>query len=242
MDYRNKTILPLVFLALAILFIWKIWPMLNGISKDKENMEILGAENTRLTALLTKINTLNSSYSKNEESVNKFSILLPDKDDRANLTAAFESLASASGLIMEKIIFSEPQEEKVQINKEARDKNNYETKIVELNLVGNYSSFKGFLKALENSLRVMDILYISFAPPASGASSSPAQYIFRLKFKTYLVTPIDENNLLGEISKDDITALSFVKEKKFSNLISLPDYLIKIEQGTDINNKNIFAP
>lgn len=242
MDYKNKTILPLVFLALALLFIWKIWPMLNGIREDKKEMQILSGENARLKGLLMKINALNSLYKKNENSVSKFSLILPDKDDKANLTAAFESLASANGLIIGKIIFSEPQEEKAQKGKEL--KSDYETKIIELSLQGSYLSLKSFLKTLENNLRAMDISSVSFASSssASSASSRSAPYIFNLKLKTYLAKPIDENNLLGEVSGSDIVDLSFVKEKKFSDLISLPDYSIKINEAADLNSKNIFVP
>lgn len=245
MDYKNKTILPLVFLALAILFIWKIWPMLNSIREDKKEMIVLGGENARLKGLLTKINSLNSLYEKNEESVDKFSLILPNKDDKANLTAAFEGLASANGLIIGKIIFPEPREKKEQVGKGLKEsKNDYDAKTVEMNLQGSYSSFKGFLKALENNLRAMDVFSVSFAPSssASGASSRSASYVFNLKLKTYLAKPIDESNLQKEVSESNIVDLSFVKEKKFSDLISLSDYSIKINKETDLNSKNIFVP
>ncbi|MBU4368156.1 hypothetical protein KJ575_00345 [Patescibacteria group bacterium] len=253
MDYKNKTILPLVFLALALLFIWKIWPMLNSIREDKKEAQILSGENARLNGLLVKINALNSLYKKNENSVGKFSLILPDKDDKANLTAAFESLASANGLIIGKIIFFEPQEKEARVGKEL--KSDYETKIIELNLQGSYPSFKSFLKTLENNLRAMDVSSVSFASSSSASSAFPrsAPYIFNLKLKTYLANPvrnaisngakpINENNLLGEVSGSDIIDLSFVKEKKFSDLISLPDYSVKINKAADLNSKNIFAP
>lgn len=245
MDYKNKTILPLVFLALTLLFIWKIWPMLSGISKDKKEMQFLGGENARLEELSAKINALNSLYRKNESSVAKFSLILPDKDDKANMTAAFESLASANGLIIGKIIFSEPQEKKAQLGNASKElKKDYDTKNIELNLQGSYSSFKNFLKTLENNLRAMDISSVSFSPSQSipGASSRPAPYIFNLKLKTYLARPLDESNLLGEVSASDIVGLSFLKEKKFSDLISLPDYSVKIDEAADLNSKNVFAP
>lgn len=245
MDYKNKTILPLVFLALAILFTWKIWPLLDGIGEDKKEVIILSGENARLNGLLVKINSLNSLYKKNEGSADKFSLILPDKDDKANLTAAFESLASANGLIIGKIIFSDPPEKKEQSGKGVKElKNDYNTETVELNLQGRYSSFKSFLRAIENNLRAMDIFSVSFALPssASGTSSRSASYVFNLKLKTYLAKPIGESNLLEEVSGSGMVDLSFAKEKKFSDLISLPDYSIKINKEADLNNKNIFVP
>lgn len=219
--------------------------MLNGIREDKKEAQILSNENARLNGLLAKINALNSLYKKNENSVGKFSLILPDKDDKANLTAAFESLASANGLIIGKIIFSEPAEKEARAGEELKElKNDYETKTVELNLQGSYPSFKSFLKTLENNLRAMDISSVGFASSSSASDASPqsAPYIFNLKLETYLAKPIDESNLLGDVPGSDIIDPSFVKEKKFNDLISLPDYPVKVNKAADLNSKNIFAP
>jgi len=91
---------------------------------------------------------------------------LPSSQDVPNLITQLEGLAFENGLILEEIGLATIEEtgaEKAQKARlEEKAKKNYQVLSASLKLIGSYSSFKNFLKAVEDNIRLIDINSVNF--------------------------------------------------------------------------------
>lgn len=136
--------------------------------------------------LVSKIENLKEVYETRGEEFKKISHILPLGEDVPSLIIQLEALALEGGLVLEDISFSVYTEESAVKNREAPQKEevvkDYQTLLINLKLIGDYSAFKNFLKAAEENIRLMDIISVNFSTVSKEMISL---FEFNLNLKTY---------------------------------------------------------
>jgi len=128
----------------------------------------------------------------NPADIRKVNLILPEKDVEEELFTQLENLVSKNGLILTSLrIIPEPKRKKgsppgsAQLEKEAEEKEKLPEEIgkikVALNIIGaDYNSFKNILSVLENNLRIIDIVDLSYSPFDSSLSLEFNTYYLRI--------------------------------------------------------------
>ncbi len=161
-----------------------------GLAKAKE-VQALG------NALSQKFNTLTGT---NTERLEK---LLPDHVDNVHLVLDFDALASKHGLRIGN----------VQVRRDEADKNKgkiagtielaaeqqqqrYKSLVLEFSVVSSYPDFVSFMRDLEQSLRIVDLVSLNMTegakPTTIGGNANIPQELKNLDGKN-IVAPIAEN-------------------------------------------------
>lgn len=136
--------------------------------------------------LVSKIESLKEVYEMHGEELKKINYILPSGEDVPNLIIQLEALALEGGLVLEDIGFSVYSEESATKTRGAAQEEkivkDYQALLINLKLIGGYSAFKNFLKAVEENIRLMDIISVNFSTTSKEMTSF---FEFNLNLKTY---------------------------------------------------------
>lgn len=183
---KNIIILVLVlgFIAIVVFLDLPEAQEVLVLRKDIENQK---EEFLDKQILLAKVEKLQKSYEENKESLEKTDYILPSDEDIPNLIVQFESLALEAGLILEEVSFSTKEgaggkaRTAREIEKGAIAKD-YQTMTASLKLIGTYSGIKGFLRLIEENMRLMDVDSVDFSLEETELGSF---FNFDLSLTTY---------------------------------------------------------
>lgn len=174
---KNLIILILILIFIGIIVLLDL-PKFQDILGLKKEIETQKKEFSENQARLDRVEKLAQSYEENKENLKKISYILPPSEDIPNLIVQLEALALEGGLVLENIKFKMPQEEGTSSRAEAERirqeegavSKEYQTLTVNLKLIGTYLAFKNFLKAVEDNIRLIDIVSIGFSPESKEES------------------------------------------------------------------------
>lgn len=176
-DIFKYLIFPIILFgaALAIVF-WAALPLYYdakaAIDIKKQNESNL-SDRLKLTANLGQ---LIGQYNNRLNDVASFSKSIPDGQNIPELLVNLETLASENGLIFSGVNFKPKDLKAVGIK----------TLIMEMKLKGSYPALKNYLEAMEKSLRIFDVISISFAGVAPGQIGAKIDNLeFNLLVNTY---------------------------------------------------------
>jgi len=241
MDKDFKKILSFVFLALAIVLSGEDFKSFSDISPARNDIARYNEENSRLAGTKEKIDRALSFVQKNPEIMTKFDIILPDSGDSwLNFMSALENLASLNGILIDKMDFQKPD-----IRPEAGATGasvvaaDYESDTINMSFTGGYSALKNFLAAIENDLKIADVVHLDFqsaAGNAAGAGKGSSTYEFKATLKTYWQSADNEKRLAAFLNAADSGDFSFTKGKQFTDLVSPPGYSATIDEAVELNN------
>lgn len=174
-------ITPILLVALSVgAFIWYIDPTYAEIRALQEDVakhdEALGKANELRElrgALEDKRNNIDDAQ------VDRLLKLLPNNLDSVRLVLDLDAIAikygmRLSGLTIEEKVDAPPQGELSQ-----GDSQKYNSINIGFGVKGSYSNIRSFIRALEASLRLVDVESITFASEAEGI------YDFKIDLKTY---------------------------------------------------------
>jgi len=154
-------------LILVFVFIEPLWSSVKTLNQEIEQKKL---EITTTEEILAKTTELNQEYQNLEEEADKVSLALPEEEDIPRLLIQFENLASANGLLLEAISFTQPSEEgqksvSGQSSQSQAEKISppFPSLFLNVKVSGSYGAFKGYLTGLENNIRSMDTHSINFA-------------------------------------------------------------------------------
>lgn len=198
-------------LAIAVVVFLLIIPAIDELSMTRSGLNQQEARIAELKEIAVKIAELNDKYQKNIEEVEKLVNVLPQEQELASLLIQLEKLASANGLVMESIDFTEVKSkvsitsprftsgsEEILPKKSETEENliqeesqpalsttakSYRTLLVNLKLTGSYNSFKNYLMAVEKNLRLMDVTSFTFSSQAGGETIG--SFSFDVKINVY---------------------------------------------------------
>ena len=170
-------ILPIIlfFSTIALVF-WVLLPLYNDITVatevKKQNENNL---NDRLK-LSANLNRLVGQYNERLTDIESFSKVIPEGQNIPELLVGLEDLASGSGLSFSSVNFK---------TKDLKAPG-FKTLVMEIKVKGSYPNFKNYLKNLEKSLRIFDVISISFTGVGPGQSSININNLeFNLIVNTY---------------------------------------------------------
>lgn len=159
----------LLFIAAVAFAFWILLPIWNDaqamLELKKGNAENL-AQRKQLTASLGK---LIGQYGERTADFNYFSKAIPAGQDIPGLLVSLEALASENGMIFSSVNFK-PKDLKTP---------GVKILTVEIKTMGSYPAFQNYLKAMEKSLRLFDVVSVSFsgiAPGQTGASANNLEF------------------------------------------------------------------
>ena len=160
-----KVFIPLVIFILATaIFFGLTMPAIkddggvNTLRKEKKELETAldnaNKSEEKLTALEREYNSID------EESAKRLDALLPSQENDIRLIIYLNNIGTANRLSLKNISVKQIEGEKgASVATSSRDYNQVETNFT---LSGTYEQFLSFLSEMEKSLRILDIIFLSF--------------------------------------------------------------------------------
>ena len=122
----------------------------------------------RTQNLVSVLDQLSSQFSSLSSDLEKVELSIPKKEDTPKLLVELPTLASQNGLVVSEIGFGDPTK-----------REGYSSIPIRLSAKGSYLNLKSFLKAVEQNLRLLDVVSIGFGEDKGG------QYDFGFSINTY---------------------------------------------------------
>lgn len=153
----------------------------SALDKSKEMQELK-------RSLLSRYNTFTS------EQLNRLSRLLPDHVDNVRLVLDLDSLASRYGMAVQNVVvdrdLSVVNQEQTVIGALSAQAAQYDSLTMQFATRGTYASFVAFLKDLESSLRIVDLVALTVDPDSTpvGPDGEPLGdpiYRYNVTLRTY---------------------------------------------------------
>lgn len=179
---RPLIIFLVILLACAGVVFEFVWPAYQSVSTASASLTVWQQKLASLKEADSRLDSLAQELAEKEVETEKISFALPLGEDRPGLLVQLEALASANGLILESIDFVKPSEEQAIIVQEegqstpaltssqvSGQTNAAKSVRVDLTAAGNnVDSLKNFLVAVENNLRPMELVSLSFDTETAG--------------------------------------------------------------------------
>ena len=154
---RRYIIAGLFFIITAIVAIVLVYPKYQVMSVAAKAVDEKQKEFDSQMALVQDISRLKSQYNAAKEELKRVNALIPEYGEKsiAALFVELEGLTARNGVLLESVSFG--QSKTLGKGQEKR----YRTINASLMLKGDYQSFKNFLRGIETSEHLMDIISIS---------------------------------------------------------------------------------
>jgi Tfp pilus assembly protein PilO len=200
MKFVEILVLPIAMIGIIAALLWFVQPTYSEIKNLM--LEIEAKEDTleKKQKLVVDIEKLVSQYEDIEGRVNKVFYALPNEAEIPNVLVQLEALASENGMIFESSNFSKVQQSaqnkatsgnNAASSSETTNQQNIIEQIrsvsIDINLTGSYENFKNYLKSLENNIRIMDIMSISFSSSSSFSEEEETSdnFSYSIQLKVY---------------------------------------------------------
>jgi Tfp pilus assembly protein PilO len=180
MGFKNFIPIILIVASAGLFFLF--------IDPTYENTKQLKIDNQEYDEALEKVNQIReirdgllSKYQVlSEDDLDRLKKLLPDHIDNVRLILDIDSIAETHGMLAKGIALSKSAANTSSVISKGVSYNNVS---VTFNVESTYDEFKRFVKDLNQSLRIIDIVSLSFTP--TNISKNKDLYTFRVKLQTY---------------------------------------------------------
>lgn len=171
-------ILPIIlFIAVFVAAFWILWPLWNDTQAAISLKEANGINLAQRKKLSTNLEYLINQYNERATDLTFFSKAIPVGQNTPELLVSLEAIASESGLIFSGVNFKP---------KDLKNTSNIKSLGMEVKLKGSYVALQNYLKNMEKSLRIFDVVNISFNGVAPGqTAANPNSLDFNLLINTY---------------------------------------------------------
>ena len=154
----KKIAIALICLAAGIaLTVWVVKPIWASVMELRNEIGLKNDEIAKIEVLLVKQDELKKKYLGSKDDIDRILLALPKGEDVSYDLSQIDAIAMKNGLLLESIKFTGIDEDN-DVNKIGLS-----TTSVEMNLSGSYEAFKGFLRDMENSLRVVEVSSIKIS-------------------------------------------------------------------------------
>lgn len=182
-----KGVFPIiaVLLAGALMYLY-VDPTYDSIKALRAEEATLNTALSRALELQTTRDQLISRYNTfSPDDLARLEKFLPDHVDNVRLVLDMDSMASQYGMRVRNVAIEKQDEKKKGRTTQAvgPDERTYESMPLSFSVTGDYSTFRSFLKDLEQSLRLVDIEGVSFSSTDTGF------YEFTINLRTYWLKP-----------------------------------------------------
>lgn len=192
-----KLISSILFLIIAILvFFFAVNPLRADVSQLRTNVATYNTALDSSTDLQrTRDNLVNTYKGIKKEDKDRLTHFLPDSVDNIQLILEIEKIANLHGMPLKDIKFeiknaTEKNTENENLVIQEDDPMSYLPYNIfpmEFVIEGKYGTFLKFLEDLEDNLRLVDVMDISFDVPdlANQSNTFDTNYSYTLKIQTY---------------------------------------------------------
>jgi Tfp pilus assembly protein PilO len=179
-----KVLAPTLFLIIAgALFFGFIDPSYNRVKVLREEESQYDQALSRAKELQQVRDSLLARYNTfSQNSIDRLGKLVPDHVDNVRLILDLDSLASRYGMRVRDV---QIQSDDTRGNAGAvgPDEADFESVVLSFQVSGTYDTFRQFLSDLEKSLRLVDVVGLSFSANETGI------YDYTIHIKTYWLKP-----------------------------------------------------
>ena len=180
---NKQVILCSILIIVAAWVGWQyLMPTFDKVASLREEQSVWQKKLSETQDLSKKLETLRKKYNSMITESEKIAQAIPLKEDLPGLLVQLEELTSQNGLILDNVNFST---EAADTRKTAAS---VKSLAVNLSLSGGQTSFKDFLKAIENNLRIMDVSSFSIKGQTSFESAVSGPGASSEGFKLSLIT------------------------------------------------------
>jgi Tfp pilus assembly protein PilO len=155
-------------------------PAVNDILDIKKNTKTAQVSLDEKVKFIETVKALTEKYKNNEGAIEKLEFVLPDDQSVPSLIVQFEALANNNGMILSDVMFAEEEETE-------ENSSDHKTLKINLKLSGRYESFKNFLTATENNMRLIDVDSINFQAETESEDTTTS-FDFSVTLKAYYQT------------------------------------------------------
>jgi Tfp pilus assembly protein PilO len=189
-----KFVTPLIFIAVAIAaFFLLTVPIYGDLRSLRTEIASYNEALGNSKALENERDKLAAKYNSfRTEDLSRLEKLLPESADNIRLILEIEQLASPYSMTLKDVKYNTTDtgvsNATVQRSGARQLSKNYGTMELEFNTSGTYDDFINFTKSLENNLRIVDIVAITFSSdkgPSLGKIAPSTSYDYNFKVKTY---------------------------------------------------------
>ncbi len=131
--------------------------------------------------LLSRFNAFNPT------DIDRLQKLLPDHVDNVRLVLDLDTLANQRGFALQNVVISAPGTETVPGREPVigRDRQTFDSLTLRFATAGTYPKFVEFMKALEESLRIVDVVSLTLDPDSSATAGGEPIYRYDITLRTY---------------------------------------------------------
>ena len=179
----NKYILPTILIAASIsLFIFYIDPTYKEVKDLKEVESQYSVALTKSFELREVRDGLLQRYNSFSESdLERIEKMVPNNVDNVRLVMDIDSMAAEYGSTLRDVVMSVSSEEEGTTRLNIAEAKDYDFVNLQFSILATYENFVSFVTDLKDSLRLVDIVSLSFKPTAQN----PSVYKFNFTIKTY---------------------------------------------------------
>jgi Tfp pilus assembly protein PilO len=173
---KSLTLLLLIGVGILVLYLF-VLPRWNSFQDKKIRLSQVESEQQKLKAAQEDLEDFLSDFDENVDQAETLKSALPLKQvEYAQILAGLDEMASASGLILGNLSFTDLSDEEIK-NKKT---NTIQAQQVNISASGSYPSLKNFFLRIENSLRIIDVVDVDLT---TDEESGIIQAVMR--FNTY---------------------------------------------------------
>lgn len=187
-----RNLFAVLFLAAAgAIFFMYTKPAYDGLRDVQDQIQQYDQALNKADELQRLKQSLLSRYNAfNPVDVDRLHKLLPDHVDNVRLVLDLDTLASQHGFALQNVVINAPgtavnpgsQQQQVVIGP-SRD--TYDSLTLRFATSGTYPQFVEFINALENSLRLVDVVALAMDAGTTGVTGGEPTYRFDITLRTY---------------------------------------------------------
>jgi len=180
-----KSLLPIIFIVVAAgIFFGFIDPAYNRVQELRAEESQFSDALTRSKELQQVRDQLLSRYNVIAQSdIDRLEKLIPDNVDNVRLILDIDSIAARYGMRTRNVQLQSTEDRPGQ-GKIGQSDSEYQSVILSFSVTGSYNVFRSLIEDLEQSLRLVDVVGISFSSTGTGDI-----YDYSVSVKTYWLKP-----------------------------------------------------
>lgn len=181
-----KSILPVLFVVIAAgIFFGFIDPAYSRVQALRAEESQFDQALTRSKELQQVRDQLLSRYNLiSQSNIDRLEKLLPDNVDNVRLILDIDSIAARYGMRTRNVQLQSADTRSTR-GQVGQDDSAYQSVILTFSVTGSYEVFRSFVEDLERSLRLVDVVGMSFS--STGATGDT--YDYSVSIKTYWLKP-----------------------------------------------------
>lgn len=176
----TKPAVAAICFSLALfMLLFMVWPQYQKLQDVNAKVDKAQTRLQQRKDYVNELQSLSKRLKEHEKEMKKVESVLPSKPSLSSLLRFLSKASNDHGLQLKNV---------GGLSKTSLE-NNVEKVEVNLTLIGSYSAFKNFVKAVEKSSRIIEVETVNFRMPEQQEEERKRRPKFKLKFSTHYYTP-----------------------------------------------------